>query len=98
MLTGDIVLVPFPFTDLSGSKFRPALILAKDDVDMIVAFISSQTKWASENTLPLRATKKNGLKVDSFIRLNKIATLSLDICVGKLGALEATEKARIKEG
>ena len=51
MLTGDIVLVPFPFTDLSGSKFRPALILAKDDVDMIVAFITSQTKWASENTL-----------------------------------------------
>jgi mRNA interferase MazF len=79
MLTGDIVLVPFPFTDLSGSKFRPALILAKDDVDMIVAFITSQSKWVSESTVPLRATKRNGLKVDSHVRLNKIATLSLDI-------------------
>ena len=44
---GDIVLVPFPFTDLSSSKRRPALVISPDDFntrmqDLVVAAITSQ--------------------------------------------------------
>ena len=44
---GDIVLVPFPFTDLSSSKRRPALVISPDDFntrmqDLVVAVITSQ--------------------------------------------------------
>ncbi len=35
-----IVLIPFPFTDLTASKLRPALIIYEGDKDVIVAFIS----------------------------------------------------------
>ncbi len=41
-MKGKIILVPFPFTDLSASKLRPALILHEGDRDVVVAFISSK--------------------------------------------------------
>ena len=35
MKKGDIILLPFPFTDLSGNKLRPALVLADEEGDVI---------------------------------------------------------------
>lgn len=40
---GDVVLVPFPFADLSGSKVRPAVIVSADpqEAEIVIAFITS---------------------------------------------------------
>jgi mRNA interferase MazF len=42
MEKGDIVLITFPFTDLSGTKLRPALVLANTELDLTVSFITTQ--------------------------------------------------------
>lgn len=95
---GTIVLVPFSFTDLTHAKIRPALVVSREsnkDQDVIVCFISSKSGNSSE--MPLRATKENGLKVDSFVRLDKIATLKKSIVLGELGTVNKTELAKYKE-
>ncbi len=41
-MKGKIVAIPFPFTNLSGAKVRPALVIYEGHEDVIVAFISSK--------------------------------------------------------
>ncbi|MCW5911528.1 MAG: type II toxin-antitoxin system PemK/MazF family toxin [Cyclobacteriaceae bacterium] len=91
MKKGDIVLLPFPFTDLSNSKLRPAVILVVSEQDVVVAFITSQIKWNLVYAVTLSPSLENGLKVESYIRLNKLATIDLNLVVGKLGSLTNAE-------
>jgi mRNA interferase MazF len=85
---GDVVLIPFPYTDLTGNKYRPAIILVESEDDVIVCFITSQLKWQSEFDIFINPTEINGLKKPSLIRLNKIATIDKELIVGRLGLLD----------
>lgn len=97
---GKIVLVPFPFTDLSAQKIRPALIISqpKFALDTItVVFISSVVpKRPSPTELIIQKSalffKHTGLKVDSIIRCHKIVTLDKKIILGEIGALPKSQQ------
>jgi mRNA interferase MazF len=91
MNKGDIVLIPFPFTDLSGKKNRPALILVDGEVDITVSFITTQLKWQEDSDVKIEPTQTNGLKRTSLIRLSKLATIDKDLVIGKLGNLSQDE-------
>jgi len=91
MIKGDIILVPFPFTDLTGNKTRPALVLYKSNKDVTVAFISSQTLLTEATDLLLQPDNLNGLKRVSVLRVSKLATLDVDIVLGKLGELSTEQ-------
>lgn len=85
MKKGDIVLIPFPFTNLKGAKRRPAVILYKGESDVIVSFITSRVKWEEKTDLLIVPDQLNGLKKPSLIRIDKIATLEIELIIGKLG-------------
>jgi mRNA interferase MazF len=90
---GDVVLVPFPFTDLSAVKQRPALVLSplrlnKVRNDVVVAAITSQIpEIIAEDELLLSDTdlRTAGLPKASIIKLGKIFTIHQGLIRKKLG-------------
>jgi mRNA interferase MazF len=90
---GDVVLVAFPFTDLSTAKTRPALIVSSDSfhrdaLDIILVGITSQIdgKTApSDFLLSLEDQRHAGLPKPSLVRLGKIVTLDRRLIRKKLG-------------
>lgn len=97
MNKGDIVLIPFPFTDLSGLKNRPALILIAGETDITLSFITTQLKWEEPLDVVIEPSLENGIKRTSIIRLSKLATLDKDLVLGKLGNLSQSEMATVNK-
>jgi mRNA interferase MazF len=91
MSKGDIVLIPFPFTDLSGNKLRPALVLAENTLDITVSFITTQLQWQEPTDIMLQPQTKNGIKKLSIVRLSKIATIDKSLIVGIIGSMSSTQ-------
>lgn len=95
MRRGTVVLTPFPFTDLTGSRVRPAVIVSRSDRpgdDVILAFISSVPPQTLLKTdLLIEASHPDfpttGLKVRSVIKCDKLATVERRILLGEIGQL-----------
>lgn len=92
---GDVVLVPFPFTDLSTTKQRPALVVSPDkwnatqsDV-MLVAITSQMTAAAGPQDLVLTAADvaAAGLPKPSRLRTTKLFTMHQGLLKRTLGHL-----------
>ena len=95
MTRGTIVLTPFPFTDLSSRKVRPAVVVSHSDRpgrDVVLAFITS--RWAKP---PLASDllvpdthpdfKQTGCKASSVVKFDKLVTLDTSTVLGELGQL-----------
>jgi len=99
-MKGKIVLVPFPFTDLTAAKLRPALVIYEGERDVVAAFISSKipSELSGVDVLITKnqcGFKKAGLKVDSVIKLDKVATVLKDLIVGELGELDEEQRQEV---
>ncbi len=97
MKKGEIILIPFPFTDLTGDKSRPGLVLANSRWDVVVAFISTQIQKQEEGDLFVTASTENRLKKDSIIILRKLATVDKARTIGRIGVLEDSYVASLNE-
>ena len=84
---GDVVVVPFPFSDLSGSKRRPALVLTdlRGD-DLLICQITSNPKDdLLAQALRLEDFAVGSLPVNSFIRPLRVFTIDKHIVFRKIG-------------
>jgi mRNA interferase MazF len=90
---GDVVIIPFPFSDLSGDKKRPAFVVADlSGDDIIVCQITS--KFTSDSFALAIGTPdfiSGSLPVDSFIRPNKLFTASKNMILSVAGHLCETK-------
>ncbi len=95
MIKHQIVLVPFPFDDFSGTKVRPAICLTEEMgfyKHVVIAFISSQLPALLESTEVLLEKRGSdfpltGLFVDSVIKLHRIVTIPKSLIKRQLGHL-----------
>jgi mRNA interferase MazF len=101
---GDIVLVPFPFTDLSQTKLRPAVVLwvVPQGQDITLCFISSQNLDRTTPDELLLTTDdpefaQTGLKVASKIRVTRIVTLDRQLLQRRLGHLGKLQIQHLNE-
>lgn len=78
MKTGNIILVPFPFSELTNIKVRPAVVISttKDKYeDVIVSAISSVIPDSiSANEIIIESNSINNLRVKSVLKVDRIVT------------------------
>ena len=87
----EIVLVPFPFTDLTTTKKRPALIISPNEynekLDVVIAFITSKLDLEYRiGDYKIQEWEKSNLPKPSMLRM-KFATIDKSIIRKKLGRL-----------
>lgn len=95
---GDVVLVPFPFTNLQQTKLRPAVVLWADTngQDVTLCFVSSQdidNLNLGEFVLSLSDPdfSETGLKVDSKVRVTRLLTVERKLITRRIGKLSTSQ-------
>ena len=95
---GDVVLVDYPFSDRTGSKVRPALVVQADALnhritDTILAAISRSTHRASATQLFVDISTpeggRTGLRQDSMIQCENLLTYDQGLILTKIGEVSA---------
>ena len=88
---GAVVLVRFPFSDLSQVKLRPAVVLANAGRgDWILCQITSKP-YGDSRTIELENASfaTGSLQVTSYARPGKLFTANLDLIVAQVGTLKS---------
>lgn len=100
---GQVVVVNVPFSNQSGAKPRPALVISAQPFhrnlpDVIICPISSQPRYyqnPGSGDRPLRHWKTVGLRFPSTARVSNIQTVEKTLIKKVLGTLPADDVARI---
>ena len=94
--SGEVILLSFPFSDATGAKQRPALVLLDTgDEDLIVARVTSQMAQTIFD-VELADWQQAGLLLPSVVRVHKVATLEKNLVERRLGTLTHSDWAQVQ--
>ena len=97
----EIVLVSYPFSDLTGAKVRPAVVVCETQdkyKDLVVCAISSVIpKSLSVNEILLPTDNSNNLRTNSIIKVARIFTAKQHDIIFRLGKLSQTDLDNFKK-
>ena len=94
---GGIVLVPFPFSDLSQAKLRPAVALADAERgDWILCQVTSNP-YGDPRAVHLTSSSfsSGSLRSDSYARPGKLFTANRDLMVAQVAILNAPARQQV---
>jgi mRNA interferase MazF len=98
----DVILVPFPFSDLTTTKVRPAVVVSSDlyhstEPDLLLAALTSRAEAATGPfDYPLNDWRAAGLRFPSALK-PVLVTLDPARVVHRIGALSAADLAQVDE-
>ena len=98
----DIIIVPFPFTDLTTVKKRPALVVSPDNYnksgqDVVIAFLTSRMDVSPRfGDYRIRFWQESGLPKAALLRM-KFATIDREIIVKRIGRLCEKERGSVRD-
>lgn len=94
---GDVVVVPFPFTDRRATKRRPALVVSsrafnRESRHVVLAMITTAAHSPWPGDVPIGDREASGLPAPSVVRW-KLFTLDASLVLRRTGALSADDRA-----
>ena len=99
---GDIVLVPFPLTDLSNTKVRPAIVVSNSDInntdDVILAAITTNIKNDDFSFKLENSHLSKQMSKPSEVRCHKLFTCSQNIihkAISRLNSLQVDKLTKV---
>ena len=95
---GEVVVLPFPQTDLQPGKRRPALVVADlAGEDFILCQITSQSRRDSYS-VPLATNdfERGRLNIDSFVRANRLFTVDQAVIIYTVGMIKSSKLDEVR--
>lgn len=97
---GTVVLIPFPFSDLTGLKQRPALVMSSEESQQetrqIICMMITSTAATLSTDYRLTSWQQSGLLKPSVVKVNRIFTINSDLVKRIMGELPDKDVDHIK--
>ncbi|MGO8901205.1 MAG: type II toxin-antitoxin system PemK/MazF family toxin [Isosphaeraceae bacterium] len=104
MKRGDVVIIDFPYSDRTGSKVRPSLVVQSDTLnpirdDSILAIITSMSSGRPDTEILIEITDEpgSGLRFDSYLQCDTLATLDQSLVLDVIGSLSAQAMQKVNQ-
>jgi len=95
-MKGEVVVIPFPFTDASSFKHRPAVILIElPGQDVVCAAITSTSNDPNAIALDKNDFQSGNLKHPSFVHPTKLFTCERDEIIRTVGRITENKRNEI---